>query len=267
MKAEVRQCDALCDALTGSCLFSAWDKAEGTFVPDPVEDAGCLSHVSFAFRAVVGLAHDQTDCLEILPLCFDERGSTLVAVPRHEEGDLETLLESLADLSSGRWPGRDHLLISLAPALFAAGLGSPGAAATLARLRARGCSLTVLLGGSSSEAMTLPLGDAMNWWRRAGCGIGVDEFGYAMVPALWPLAHGVDLVRIDGRLLNMQASGVISLEPVAALVRLVKSMGVERVVVDGCSTHEQVACVSNEGATHGQGVLFGGARQSLAGLL
>lgn len=127
----------------------------------------------------------------------------------------------------------------------------------LRSLLSQGTHISVLLSATDGTAATHAIGSAMQNWRRVGCSVGIDGFGYAAVPALWPLVHNVDVVRLDPRLIGMQRANVIPALPAQKLVNLVAAMGTARIILDGCLSMDDANLFQDAGATHGQGPVFG----------
>lgn len=125
---------------------------------------------------------------------------------------------------------------------------------------AAGRRMAVLASWPDQYTMAPGLSDALGAWRRMGCAVGLDNFGFAPVPALWPYILRLDLVRIDARLMEMQAAGVIRQDMVANLLEFVHLSGVGEVIADGCDSDDQVWLARSFGATHAQGRKFGDVR-------
>ena len=150
-----------------------------------------------------------------------------------------------------------EILLSVPVELFVEIDLSHALARTLRSLLSRGTHVTVLLAAVQEDAAHQSIGNAMQNWRRVGCSVGIDGFGYAAVPALWPLVYHVDVVRIDPRLISMLKANVIAPQPAQKLVNLVAAMGIPRIIIDGCQSIEDAEMFQAAGATHGQGPVFG----------
>lgn len=127
----------------------------------------------------------------------------------------------------------------------------------LRALLAQGTHINVLMSPAQDDMAHLCSGKAIQTWRKIGCSVGFDGFGYSAVPALLPLVHHVDLVRIDPRLASMLRANVIPQLPAQKLVNFVASMNIPRIIVDGCIGMDDAMLFQNAGATHGQGAIFG----------
>jgi len=127
----------------------------------------------------------------------------------------------------------------------------------LRALLSRGTHINVLMSPAQADVASLSTGQAIQSWRKIGCSVGIDGFGYSAVPALWPLVHHVDLVRIDPRLVSMLRANVIPPFAAQKLVDFVASMNIPRIIVDGCMGLEDAKLFQDAGATHGQGGVFG----------
>jgi EAL domain-containing protein (putative c-di-GMP-specific phosphodiesterase class I) len=127
----------------------------------------------------------------------------------------------------------------------------------LRALLSQGTHISVLMSPAQGEAANLSNGQAIQSWRKIGCSVGIDGFGYSAVPALWPWVHHVDLVRIDPRLVSMLRANVIPPLPAQKLVNFVASMNIPRILVDGCMSMDDAKLFQDAGATHGQGAVFG----------
>ncbi len=127
----------------------------------------------------------------------------------------------------------------------------------LRSLLSQGTHVSVLLSATHGDVANNAIGNAMQNWRRVGCSVGIDNFGYAAVPALWPLVHNVDVVRIDPRLIGMLRANVLPALPAQKLVNLVAAMGISRIILDGCLSIDDATMFQEVGATHGQGPVFG----------
>lgn len=150
-----------------------------------------------------------------------------------------------------------EIMLSVPVELFVEIDLSHALARTLRSLLSHGTHITVLLSAMNDDAANSSIGNAMQNWRRVGCSVGIDGFGYAAVPALWPLVYHVDVVRIDPRLISMLKANVIAPQPAQKLVNLVAAMGIPRIIIDGCQSVDDAELFQAAGATHGQGSVFG----------
>lgn len=150
-----------------------------------------------------------------------------------------------------------EIMLSVPVELFVEIDLSHALARTMRSLLSQGTHVTVLLSAMKEDAANSSIGNAMQNWRRVGCSVGIDGFGYAAVPALWPLVYHVDVVRIDPRLVGMLKANVIAPQPAQKLVNLVAAMGIPRIIIDGCQSIEDAELFQQAGATHGQGSVFG----------
>lgn len=144
------------------------------------------------------------------------------------------------------------------------------AATDLTQLRTAlqgGKRLTVLAGWPDAGAGIAGVAEALDSWRRIGCDIGIDNFGYAAIPMLWPQALPLSVVRLDARLMEMAAAGTIGFELVGKVIEFVRAAGVRQVIVDGCSQEALAGKAEDHGATHGQGRIFGRLRYGFPALL
>ena len=107
--------------------------------------------------------------------------------------DLQSILETSKLLSL------PEILLSVPADIFVEIDLSNKMAWALRSLLSQGTHITVLLAAAGGDAANNAIGSAMQNWRRVGCSVGIDGFGYAAVPALWPLVHHVDAVRFDQR--------------------------------------------------------------------
>ena len=167
------------------------------------------------------------------------------------ELDLQHILETAGLLSLS------EIFLSVPTNIFVALDLSNQMAWALRSLMSKGTHISVLLAATDNDAANNAVSSAMQNWRRAGCSVGIDGFGYAAVPALWPLVHNVDVVRFDPRLIGMVRAHVIPVSPAQKLVNLVASMGISRILVDGCLSIDDAMMFQEAGATHGQGPVFG----------
>lgn len=151
----------------------------------------------------------------------------------------------------------DEILMAI-PADIFTGIDLSGKLAWKLRgLLSQGTHINVLMSPAQGDAANLCNGKAIQSWRKIGCSVGIDGFGYSAVPALWPLVHHVDLVRIDPRLIGMLRANVIPASPAQKLVNFIASMDIPRIIVDGCISMEDAKLFQDAGATHGQGAVFG----------
>lgn len=151
----------------------------------------------------------------------------------------------------------DEILMAV-PADIFLGIDPSGKLARMLRaLLSQGTHINILMSPAQGDAANLGNGQAIQNWRKIGCSVGIDGFGYSAVPALWPLVHNVDLVRIDQRLVSMLRANVIPSLPAQKLVNFVASMNISRIIVDGCISMEDATLFQEAGATHGQGAVFG----------
>lgn len=165
--------------------------------------------------------------------------------------NIEDALESASALSL------DEILLSVPADIFIGIDLSATLAWKLRALLSQGTHVNVLLSAMRDDAANLCTGNAVQSWRKIGCSVGIDGFGYSAIPALWPLVHQVDLVRIDPRLVGMLRANVIPSLPAQKLVNLVAAMNIPRIIVDGCINMEDALLFQEAGATHGQGPIFG----------
>lgn len=150
-----------------------------------------------------------------------------------------------------------EIMLSVPAELFVKIDLSDALARALRSLSSNGTHVTVLLSAMTEDTANPGIADAMQKWRRVGCSVGIDGFGYVAVPALWPLVHHVDIVRIDPRLMSMLKAQVIAPQLALKLVNLVAAMGIPRIIIDGCQSTEDAKMFREAGATHGQGSVFG----------
>jgi EAL domain-containing protein (putative c-di-GMP-specific phosphodiesterase class I) len=165
--------------------------------------------------------------------------------------DLQYILET------GKLLSLPEILLSVPTDIFVELDLSNQMAWALRSLLSQGTHITVLLAATDNDATNNAIGNAMQNWRRVGCSVGIDGFGYAAVPALWPLVHHVDIVRFDPRLIGMVRANVIPALPAQKLVNLVAAMGIPRIILDGCLSIDDATMFQEAGATHGQGPVFG----------
>lgn len=151
----------------------------------------------------------------------------------------------------------DEILMAV-PADIFLGMDPSGKLARMLRaLLSQGTHINILMSPAQGDAANLGNGQAIQNWRKIGCSVGIDSFGYSAVPALWPLVHHVDLVRIDPRLVSMLRANVIPSLPAQKLVNFIASMNITRIIVDGCISMEDATMFQEARATHGQGSVFG----------
>ncbi|MFN3620197.1 hypothetical protein [Sphingorhabdus sp.] len=165
--------------------------------------------------------------------------------------DLQYILET------GKLLSLPEILLSVPTDIFVELDLSNQMAWALRSLLSHGTHITVLLAATENDAANNAVGGAMQNWRRVGCSVGIDGYGYAAVPALWPLVHHVDVVRFDPRLIGMVRANVIPALPAQKLVNLVAAMGIKRIILDGCLSIDDAMMFQEAGATHGQGPVFG----------
>lgn len=165
--------------------------------------------------------------------------------------DLQHILES------GKLLYLPEILLSVPTDIFVGIDLSNKMAWALRSLLSQGTHVSVLLSATDGDGVQNAIGSAMQNWRRIGCSVGIDGFGYAAVPALWPLVHDVDVVRFDPRLIGMLRANVIPALPAQRLVNLVAAMDISRIIIDGCLSTDDAMMFQEAGATHGQGPVFG----------
>lgn len=151
----------------------------------------------------------------------------------------------------------DEIFMAVPADIFAAIDLSGKLATTLRGLLSQGTHINVLMSPAQDDDTPLFNGQAIQSWRKIGCSVGIDGFGYSAVPALWPLVHHLDLVRIDPRLVSMLRANVIPTLAAQKLVDFVAAMNIPRIIVDGCMSTEDSQLFQDAGATHGQGAVFG----------
>lgn len=165
--------------------------------------------------------------------------------------DLQYILET------GKFLSLPEILISVPTDIFVGLDLSNKMAWGLRSLLSQGTHINVLLSTTEGDMTSSSIGNAIQNWRRVGCSVGIDGFGYAAVPALWPLVHDVDVVRFDQRLIGMLRANVIPALPTQKLVSFVAAMGISRIILDGCQSIDDAMMFQDAGATHGQGPVFG----------
>lgn len=127
----------------------------------------------------------------------------------------------------------------------------------LRSLLLQGTVVSILLSATDDIATARSIGSGMQNWRRIGCSVGMDGFGYAAVPALWPLVQNVDVIRFDPRLIGMVHANVISALPAQKLVQLMAAMNISRIIMDACLSRDDALMFQEAGASYGQGPPFG----------
>lgn len=174
------------------------------------------------------------------------------------QSNMPLTLQNIDDaLESASVLNLDEIILSVPMEIFNGIDLSEKLAWKLRLLLSQGTHVNILLSEMRGPAASLGTGNAVQSWRKIGCSVGIDGFGYAAVPALWPLVHHVDLVRIDPRLVSMLRANVIPTLAAQKLVRLVASMNIPRIIVDGCIDMNDAHFFQETGATHGQGPVFG----------
>lgn len=225
----------------------AEDKAPPSFF-EWSEKASAFSSTLVASRPIVDLGTRQITGYEFM--ACDHYGfahSNMALSPQNIEDVLQTA--SLLTL--------DEIFMAVPTDIFA-GIDLSGKLAwKLRTLLSQGTHINVLMSPAQDDDANLFNGQAIQSWRKIGCSVGIDGFGYSAVPALWPLVHHVDLVRIDPRLVSMLRANVIPPLPAQKLVNFVASMNIPRILVDGCISMDDAKLLQDAGATHGQGAVFG----------
>ena len=215
---------------------------------DPTDDIESSAASIIASRPVVDLRNCQITAYEYMAC---DHYSFLPSQNILSEVDLEYILETSKSLSL------PEILLSV-PGDVLVGIDlSHKIAWALRSLLSQGTIVSILLSATDGISSAHTIGNAMQNWRRIGCNVGIDGFGYAAVPALWPLVHNVDVVRFDPRLIGMVRANVIPPLPAQKLVQLVVAMGISRIILDGCLSTDDAQLFQEAGATHGQGTAFG----------
>ena len=215
---------------------------------DVADDVASSAASIIASRPVFDLRNSQITAYEYMACdhySFLPSQTILSAV------DLEYILET------GKLLSLPEILLSVPTEVFVEIDLSHKIAWALRALLAQGTGVSILLSATDDIAMGQAIGSAMQNWRRIGCSVGIDGFGYAAVPALWPLVHNVDVVRFDPRLIGMVRAKVILALPAQKLVQLVAAMDVSRIILDGCLSIDDALMFQEAGATYGQGPAFG----------
>jgi EAL domain-containing protein (putative c-di-GMP-specific phosphodiesterase class I) len=215
---------------------------------DAVDEVILSTASIIASRPVVDLRNRQVTAYEYIACdhySFLPNQNILSAV------DLQHILETSGLLSL------PEILLSVPTDIFVELDLSNQMAWALRALLSKGTHISILLSAIDNKAAINAVSSAMQNWRRVGCSVGIDGFGYAAVPALWPLVHNVDVVRFDPRLIGMVRAHVIPALPAQKLVNLVASMGISRIIVDGSLLIDDAIMFQEAGATHGQGPVFG----------
>lgn len=212
-----------------------------------VEESSRVASV-VASRPVVNLGDRQITAFEYMSCDHYGFAHSNMQLSPH---DMAKILEAVQSVAL------PEILLSVPVELFVEFDLSHALARTLRSLLSQGTHVTVLLSAMHDDAANQSIGNAMQNWRRVGCSVGIDGFGYAAVPALWPLVYHVDVVRIDPRLVSMLKANVIAPQPAQKLVNLVAAMDIPRIIIDGCQSIEDAEMFHAAGATHGQGSVFG----------
>lgn len=163
-------------------------------------------------------------------------------------------------LDQGARSGIRDMLVSIPATQLAPLIAEPALRRCVSALTASGLRLAVLAGWPDTERTHVSLTEALSAWRRAGCAVGLDNFGYAPFPPLWPFVLALDIVRIDARLMTMLAASAIRAQPVSDLIGFVVRSGPAQVIADGCASPDHAQFARTCGATHAQGPHFGAFR-------
>jgi EAL domain-containing protein (putative c-di-GMP-specific phosphodiesterase class I) len=215
---------------------------------DTTDDVASSALSIIASRPVVDLRNSQITAYEYMACdhySFLPSQNILSAV------DLQHILET------GKLLSLPEILLSVPGDVFVEIDLSHKIAWTLRSLLSQGTHVSILLSATDDIAAGHAIGSAMQNWRRIGCSVGIDGFGYAAVPALWPLVHNVDVVRFDPRLIGMVRANVIPALAAQKLVQLVAAMDISRIILDGCLSINDALMFQEAGATYGQGPAFG----------
>lgn len=215
---------------------------------DTDDDVASSAVSIIASRPVVDLRNSQVTAYEYVAC---DHYSFLPSQNILSVADLQYILETSKQLYL------PEILLSVPTDIFVEIDLSNKMAWALRSLLSQGTHVSVLLSATDDIAATNAIGSAMQNWRRIGCSVGIDSFGYAAVPALWPLVHNVDIVRFDPRLIGMLRANVIPALPAQKLVNLVAAMGISRIILDGCLVIDDAMMFQEAGATYGQGPVFG----------
>jgi EAL domain-containing protein (putative c-di-GMP-specific phosphodiesterase class I) len=215
---------------------------------DPADDIETSAGSIIASRPVVDPRNCQITAYEYMAC---DHYSFLPSQNLLSEVDLELILETSKSLSL------PEILLSVPGDVFVGIDLSHKIAWALRSLLSQGTIVSILLSATDEITSAYAIGNAMQNWRRIGCNVGIDGFGYAAVPALWPLVHNVDVVRFDPRLIGMVRANVIPPLPAQKLVQLVVAMGISHIILDGCLSVDDARLFLEAGATHGQGPAFG----------
>ena len=215
---------------------------------DTTDDVASSALSIIASRPVIDLRNGQITAYEYMACdhySFLPSQNILSAV------DLQHILET------GKLLSLPEILLSVPTEVFVEIDLSHKIAWALRSLLSQGTHVSILLSATDDIITNHAIGNAMQNWRRIGCSVGIDGFGYAAVPALWPLVHNVDVVRFDPRLIGMVRAEIISPLPAQKLVQLVAAMGISRIILDGCLSVDDARLFQEAGATYGQGPAFG----------
>jgi EAL domain-containing protein (putative c-di-GMP-specific phosphodiesterase class I) len=215
---------------------------------DIADDVASSAGSIIASRPVFDLRNSQITAYEYMACDHDSflPNQNILSVV-----DLQYILET------GKLLSLPEILLSVPIDVFVEIDHSDKIAWALRSLLSQGTVVTILLSATDDIATAHSIGSAMQNWRRIGCSVGMDGFGYAAVPALWPLVHNVDVVRFDARLIGMVRAHVIPVLPAQKLVQLVAAMNISRIILDGCLSRDDALMFQEAGATYGQGPAFG----------
>ncbi len=154
------------------------------------------------------------------------------------------------------------LMISLPADAVSRGFPAKQLQSELQYALSKGGRLTILVGWPHIGSGIAPIADALAQLRRLGCHVGIDNFGFAPVPLLWPAVHHLDCVRVDARIVSLTTQSLLPPRMIASVLQMLRDTGVRNIILDGCTEDAHRELALDHGATHAQGGLFGSPRLS-----
>lgn len=190
------------------------------------ETAGSVPILSY--RPIVALASDRIEAFECA-----EHAATAASFPVESSYSpcgalVRRAIDDLVAFTVA------DLLISLPANALIGGLLNDEIWAELRYALSRGGRLTILVGWPHNGIEITPISAMLARFRQFGCDVGIDNFGFAPVPLLWPAIHRLDAVRLDARMMSLIGRGDMDMGLVENALQMLRHSKVQTIILDGC---------------------------------
>lgn len=208
------------------------------------------------YRPILELKNERASTFECAEHTVANFGGPDLSAPPPFENILRRAIDDLIAYSV------PDLMISLPADVVSRGFPSNQLQSELRYALSKGGRLTILVGWPHIGIGIAPIADALARLHQLGCQVGIDNFGFAPVPLLWPVVHNLDFVRVDPRIVSLTAQRSLAPRMIASVLQMLCDTGVRNIILDGCTENSHYQLALDRGATHVQGALFGSPRLS-----